>query len=222
MPLKLKTPPVAEPISLSEAKSYLRITDTDDDTLISSLITAMRQQCEAWTGRALMTQTWTLWLDHFPTSRSKNAPKEGYYQLPIDYFDGVDRLLEISRPPLQSVSFLKTYDTANAEAVFSATNYYVDTSSTPGRIALNQSCSWPTGLRAVNAVEVEFVAGYGNASDVPEAIKQGILLGIKHLFANKSKLFESDESSPGLLQLNQDMIPIPVMSMWMPYKVIKF
>ncbi len=222
MSIQLKTPPANEPVSLSEAKSYLRITDTDDDTLIGWLITATRQQAEEWTGRALVTQTWALWLDQFPRTESKKAPQEGFFQLPVDHFDQVERVMDIPRPPLQSVTHLKTYDTGNTASTFDASSYIIDTQATPGRIALNQGSSWPANLRAVNAVEVEFVAGYGPAADVPEAIKQGMLLWIKQLFANKSKLFESDESSPGLLQLNRDMIPIPAMSMWMPYKVVKF
>jgi len=218
MPHNLKTPPAEEPLALAQVKSYLRITDGDDDTLISALITAVRQQCEAWVGRALVTQTWSLWLDRFPASPCRNAPGEGYFQLPVHYFEEVTRWLEIPRPPLQSISFLKTYDPANTAALFDASCYFVDTQSTPGRISLNQGCSWPTNLRAVNAVEIEFIAGY--AVDVPEALKQGMLLSIKHLFVNRSKLFETDEPASGLLQFNQSMIPVPAQSMWMPYRIV--
>ena len=71
--------------------------------------------------------------------------------------------------------------------MFSSSNYLVDTASNPGRVALNQNSVWPTGLRSVNAVEIEFTAGYGTATDVPEAIKQGILLWIKLLFARSEE-----------------------------------
>jgi len=110
MAYQLKTPPAVEPVILSEAKSYLRITDTDDDAFINALITGVRQRFESWTARSLITQTWTLWLDGFPQKSRKDAPGEGYFELPVAYFDKADRVLEIPRPPLQSVTFLQTYE----------------------------------------------------------------------------------------------------------------
>ena len=220
MALKLKTPPASEPVSLSETKAYLRISDTDDDAFITSLITAVRQRFEEWGARSLITQTWTLWLDRFPRSEKRSTPKEGYFELPVDHFDDVNRLIEIPRPTLISVTFLQTYDTLNALTVFDSSNYLVDTVSSPGRVALNQGFAWPTVLRGINGVEIEFVAGYGDASAIPEPIKQGMLLWIKFLFAEKSKLFESDESTPGLLEINRVPLPAVVKSLWEPYRVI--
>jgi len=222
MALKLKTPPALEPVSLSEAKTYLRISDADDDAFITALVTAVRQRFEEWTGRSLITQTWVLWLDAFPRSENKNAPGEGYFELPVSHFDAVKRLIEMPRAPLISVTFLKTHDAANTETVFDSSNYLVDAVSQPGRIALNQGAEWPAGLRGVNAVEIEFVAGYGDASSVPEPVKQGMLFWVKFLFADKSKLFESDESTPGLLEINRVPIPAVVKALWEPYRILNF
>ena len=199
MALMIKTPPASEPVSLTEAKSFLRITDSDDDALITSLITAVRQKAESWTRRSFITQTWTLWLDLVP---------EGF-NVPIPL------------SPLQSITHIKSYDLANTASTFDSTNYLVDTASTPGRIALNDGQAWPIALRRINVLEVEFVAGFGDASSVPESIKQGILQWIKLLFANKSKLYESDESTSGLLELNRIPIPPAVMVLWEPYRVFK-
>ena len=210
MALKLKTSPSLEPVTLAEAKDLLRIDDSADDTLISSMITAIRQRAEEWTHRSFLTQTWTLWLDEFPFrpgGRTNNLN---------------GRVIIIPRPPMQSVIFIKTYDSDNAVSTFDANDYFVDSASSPGRIALNDSNSWPTSLRKINAVEVEFIAGYGSiASDVPEGIKQGMLQWIKLLFANKSKLYESDESSPGLLEMNRIPIPPLVMMLWEPYRLVQ-
>ena len=199
MALIIKTPPVSEPVSLAEAKSFLRITDADDDALITSLVTAVRQKAENWTRRLFITQTWVLWQDSVP--------------------DGFT--LSIPLSPLQSVSYIKSYDLSNVVSTFDSSNYLIDSSSTPGRVSLNDGQSWPTLLRRINALEVEFVAGFGGASSVPEPIKQGILQWIKLLFANKSKLFESDESTSGLLELNRLPIPPAVMVFWEPYRVFK-
>jgi uncharacterized phiE125 gp8 family phage protein len=219
MALKLKTAPASEPVSLSDTKTYLRITDGDDDAFVNGLITAVRQRFEEWAGRSLITQTWTLWLDGFSRREKNSSPREGYFELPVAHYDALQRVVEIPRSPLQSVTSLKTYDTASSATVFDKSNYLVDVVSSPGRIALNQGSTWPAGLRGINAVEIEFVAGYGNAADVPESIKQGMLLWIKLLFADKSKLFESDESTPGLLEINRVPIPAVVKALWEPYRI---
>ena len=210
MALKLKTPPPLEPVTLVEVKGLLRIDDSDDDSLISSMITAIRQRAEEWTRRSFLTQTWTLWLDEFPFRPGNTLNKLN---------GGV---IIIPRPPMQSVAFIKTYDSDNSTVTFDTSDYFVDTASSPGRVALNDNSSWPTLLRKFSAVEVEFIAGYGsNASDVPEGIKQGMLQWIKLLFANKSKLYESDESTLGLLEMNQIPIPPLVMMLWEPYRLVQ-
>ncbi len=218
MTLQRQSAPASEPLTAAETKSYLRVTDTDDDALIEGLIAAVRQQAEAFTGRALITQTWTLWLDRVPR-RKRSAGNAGIFQLPVDFFDGAARTIEIPRPPLQSVSFVNTYDTANNASTFDASRYWVDTASQPGRLALNEGASWPGNLRSVNAVEIQFVAGYGDASSVPDALKQGMLLWIKLLFADKGKLFESDESTAGLVELNREPLPPQVQSLWRPFRL---
>ena len=221
MALKLKIPPASEPLTLSEAKAYLRISDTDDDALISALISAVRQKFEDWARRSLITQTWTLWLDGLPNDAHSPQRLEGVFDFPVHLYERFCRTIEIPRGPLQAVTFFKTYDTADTAAVFDSSNYQVDAASVPGRIALKQTAAWPSGLREVNAVEIEFVAGYGNAADVPEPVKQGMLVWIKLLFAGKSKLFESDEATPGLLEFNRESIPVAVKALWQPYRIDK-
>ena len=219
MALKLKTPPASEPLTLAETKSYLKVTGTADDTLLNPLITAIRSSCEDWTGRALVTQTWTLWRDGFPHRQRDRLPHDGYFELPVDFADEAQRVIPIPRPPLQSVAFLKTYDTANPATTFDAGKYFVDTASEPGRIVLNPAGSWPAGLRPANAVEIEFVAGYGDAAAVPDALKQGMLLWIKLLYGDRNWLFEQGESTAGLVEFNRRDIPQPVISLWSPYKI---
>jgi uncharacterized phiE125 gp8 family phage protein len=222
MAYQLKTPPASEPVTLGDAKSYLSISDADDDAFITALIKAVRERFEFYADRSLITQTWTLWLDGFPVASKQGAPCDGNFELPVTYFDVAHRVLEIPRPRLLSVAFIKTYDTENSATVFASFNYFVDAASIPGRVALNQGANWPVSLRTVNAVEIEFSAGYGSAVDVPDAIKQGILLWIKLLFADKSKLFESDESTSGLAEFNRVPIPLVVKSLWEPHRGVKF
>ena len=57
--LKLITAPAEEPVSLTEAKTHLRVDTSADDTYIARLITSARAHVEeAILHRPLITQTW--------------------------------------------------------------------------------------------------------------------------------------------------------------------
>ena len=217
MAIKLKLAPATEPVTLSDAKTFLRVSGSTEDGVISPLISAVRQTCEAWTGRVLVTQTWTLWRDAFPQGPRRHAPDQGVFQLPVSHFDVTRTRIELPRPPLQLVTHLKTYDLKDQATVFPASNYLVDNVSEPGRIVLNAAAVWPTNLRSANSVEIEFVAGYGDAADVPSALKQGMLVWLQQLYSNKNWLFEPGAAVPGLLALNE--VPAPVITLWTPYKI---
>lgn len=58
------TAPATEPLTLAEAKLYLRIDNTHEDTLITDLIVAVRMIAESWLGRSLITQSWKLAYDY--------------------------------------------------------------------------------------------------------------------------------------------------------------
>ena len=64
--LALSAAPATEPITLTEAKLWLKVDDSTDDDLITALIIAARQACEDYTHRSLITQTWQMTLDRFP------------------------------------------------------------------------------------------------------------------------------------------------------------
>lgn len=222
MAIKLKTAPTTEPISLAEAKVWLRITDSVDDAIIGAMIASARRACEEYTGRALVTQTWTLWLDQFPCRESLGSPLAGWYEAPANHVIHVKRTIDIPRPPLQSVTFLKTYDIYHVASVFSASNYLIDTDREPGRLALNLGALWPVGLRYYKAIEIEFVAGYGTASTVPEDLKMGMYQLLKAMFAAKSRLFESDNEVAGIEMLTTTVgLPSFIKELWAPYRMIK-
>jgi len=164
MTCTLLTAPTIEPLTISDIESHSRLYSPDERVLIESYIVAARELVETWTNRALITQTWVLWLDSFPCGH-----------------------MSIPRPPLQAVTSITYFDEAGEEGTFSAENYIVDTASVPGRVALNASAMWPTTtLRAVNGVRVEFVAGYGDtADDVPMTIRQAMRLLVADWYENR-------------------------------------
>ncbi len=52
--------PAVEPLSLAEAKAFLRVETSDDDEVIGTLIAGSRIHVEAQTRRALITQNWRI------------------------------------------------------------------------------------------------------------------------------------------------------------------
>ncbi|MEM6397488.1 MAG: head-tail connector protein [Bacteroidota bacterium] len=55
--LTVHTPPAIEPISLAEAKNWLRVDNDADDSLIETMITSARMAAENYTNRKFITQT---------------------------------------------------------------------------------------------------------------------------------------------------------------------
>lgn len=55
-----------EPITLTEAKLYLKVDYTDEDTLITSLIKSVREHVENFTGLSLVAKTVEIFLDYIP------------------------------------------------------------------------------------------------------------------------------------------------------------
>ena len=76
MPAFLLTAPALEPLSLLDAKSFLRVEHDADDVLIASLVSAARNHVEAMARSALIAQTWRLVLDRWPDD-GRIAPRIG-------------------------------------------------------------------------------------------------------------------------------------------------
>jgi len=68
MPSILLAGPAAEPVTLAEAKQFLRVEHDDDDDIIAALIAGSRIHVETQTRRALITQSWRLTRDVWPAA----------------------------------------------------------------------------------------------------------------------------------------------------------
>ena len=63
--LQITTEPTQEPLSLQEVKEYLRVEDSTDERIIRPFIETARRICEEHTGRSLMTQTHSFFVDAY-------------------------------------------------------------------------------------------------------------------------------------------------------------
>lgn len=198
MALELDTAPASEPVTLQEAKDHLRINANDDDAYIKVLITAAREQAEDYLHRALINQTWKLYLSAFPFDTRGEFPEA----------------IIVPKPPLSSVTSITYTDTDGASQTVSSSDYSVDTVSEEGRITPAWGETWPSSRAIPNAVIVTFVAGYGSgASSVPARIKQGMLLVIGDMFEHRETLVIGTTTAK-LLQTAE--------TLWSPYRVERF
>lgn len=163
---KVITAPTTEPISTTEAKLYLKVDDSTDDTLIASLIKAVRQACEKYTGRQLITATLEANLDEFPDKSE-------------------DYTFELYGCPVSKINSIKYYDSSDVLQTLSTSVYLADYVSEPSRVSLAIGQSWPDVSGRINAVVINYECGYGSASSVPDAIKAGLYLHLGHLYENR-------------------------------------
>jgi uncharacterized phiE125 gp8 family phage protein len=175
MALIIISPPSTEPITVAEAKASpsLRVAVATDDTDIGTLITTARMQVEDYTNHALITQTWELVLDGFPS---------GGIVLPL--------------PPLQSVTSIKYIDTDGTQQTLSSSLYDLDSDTEPGMVAPAYGESWPSTRDEINAVRVRYVAGFGAASDVPEDIKTCIKFIVGVTYDNSQGIIGGQQMIP--------------------------
>ena len=167
MAIDIVTPAATEAITLSEAKNFLRVDHSDDDALISALISAARQMCESYTRRILVTTTIDEYFDKFPTNRWNN----------------LSNLLYLSRGPVASISSVKYVDEIGSEITISTDGYITDTISEPARV---QSVSgWFAAAGVVNQVIVQYVVG-SDVSSIPKPLIQGMMLVISDLYDQRS------------------------------------
>lgn len=186
--LELTSPPAEVPVSLAEAKAYLRLDASDEDDLLTSLVQAATDRLErrdGILGRPLVTQTWSL---VYPV-----AP--------------IGDLLELPMPEVQSVSSITYYDTDNASQTFSSSDYRLVSVADYSAIELVQGSSWPSVYTREDAMTVSVVAGYGAASAVPEPIKVAIKMLAAHWFENRGVLSIGTIAPPMQYALESVLMP---------------
>lgn len=154
------TPPTIEPVTLTEAKMHLRLTEDDEDIWINNKISAAREYCENYCGQAFATQTIEMYMYAFPR-----------FGFPL------------SRGSVQSITSIKYKDYMGVESTLASTDYIVDTDSDAGAVVLAYGKAWPSFTPyPINPIKVTYVAGM---TEVPKTIKQAMLLLIGYWYANR-------------------------------------
>lgn len=153
------TPPAAEPLTLAEVRAHLRLDDTQEDALLSSLIATAREHLERETGLCLMAQAWRLYLDDWPA----------------------DGIIRIAKSPVQAIQTVTVFDADGAPLHVPPEDHLLDGAGRPARLWLRNP---PAPGQTLNGIEIEFSAGFGEAgTDVPDTLKRAMLIHVGHMFA---------------------------------------
>ena len=163
---KILTEPASEPITTADAKTHLRVSNTDDNDYIDSLVKAARMYAEQATDRALITQAWEAYLQKFPTATDQNE-------------------IAIIKCPVTAITKIEYYDTDNTLQTLDASIYEAAIEFEPAIIRLAANQSWPEVYDRKKAIIITFQTGYANAAAVPTPIIQAMKMIIGHHYENR-------------------------------------
>ena len=153
--------PAAEPISLAQAKAFLRVETADDDDVITALVAGARMHVEAQTRRALITQRWRLSFDCWPANGR----------------------ITVRPAPLQSLDAARVYD---PEGMAHDVDLQAFVPDLAGSALAFPPWAVPAPGREAAGLELDVTVGYSDAAaDVPEPLRQAIRLLAAHWYENR-------------------------------------
>lgn len=158
----LLQPPAVEPLSLAEAKAWLRVDHADEDDLIAGLVVSARAMVETFTRCVLIEQTWRVTLDDWPP----------------------DRVVRLAPGPFRSLVAARVIAADETAQPVAPSHYALDASPHAARLRILGDAPRPG--RLIAGVEIDFMAGYGpSASDVPAPLRQAIRLLVARLYERR-------------------------------------
>ena len=166
MALQLRDGPAQEPVSLLEAKDFMRLDGSEDDVLVSTLITAARIHIETTLGKILITQNWSYFLDTWPKTKTT--------YLPLD--------------PIQTIEEVRFHNDQGSYEVIPLEDYSTDIISNHPRIRFHGTKP-ANSTKHLNQLEIRFTAGFGDEpADVPSDLKQALLMLATHWFEQRDPI----------------------------------
>jgi uncharacterized phiE125 gp8 family phage protein len=183
--------PAIEPVSLAEAKLHLRVDTAAEDALISSLILTSRLHIETALDLALITQSWSTFIDTWPG----------------------DPVIALPLRPVQAITAVRLYAGDGTYETLNPSRYLLDGAGSPARLVRRSPATYPRPGRIANGIEIAFTAGYGNTpADVPAPIRQSILLLVAHWYEHR-EIVDTTASAVRVPTLVSDLLQ--------PYRTIR-
>jgi len=165
--------PVALALTMADARKAVRLEedDTSLDTMIEIWVAGITAEAETQTRRAFVNRSMRVTLDAFPDA------------------------IQLSAPTF-SVEAVRYLDPNGVEQTLDPADYYVDKVTVPGYIVPARGKAWPATEAHVNAVSVDYTAGYGpTAATVPDTVRLYILARLTEMFDPAAREFKETQAS---------------------------
>ena len=148
---------VLPPEAAGAAKAYLRVERSDEDGLISGLVAAAAELCEAFIGGPLLIRGF---VETIPADRAWRR---------------------LTRTPVRAITLVETVPAQGAPGVLPGDAYAIDIDPAgDGWIRM-------TGPGEARRIRVGYQAGLAGAwADLPMALRQGILRLAAHFYTNRA------------------------------------
>lgn len=160
--------PALEPVTLAEAKAFLRVDDTAEDGMLATLITAARLHVEGTTARALIAQSWRAVLDCWPA----------------------DRVVKLPVAPLIGLTAVTAYDIGGNAHPIGLSQFQIE--AAPARLLLPQDVAGMPVARERQGIEIDYAAGFGSAAAaVPADLRQALLTLVAHWHEHRDSASEA-------------------------------
>jgi uncharacterized phiE125 gp8 family phage protein len=177
------TPPLVEPLTLVEMRAHLRLDTQDEDDLLLALATVAREHLERETGLVLAARDFRLCRDDWPE----------------------DGILTIARGPVRAVTGVAVYDGEGEPRAVDLDGHLLDGQARLARLWLRDV---PVPGQALNGIEIEFTAGFGESgADVPETLKRAMLLHVAAMYACRGVV--GVEAQPAVVPRGYDRLIAP-------------
>lgn len=186
----LVTPPSGDVVTLTEAKAWLWVDHTSDDTLIGAMIAGAIANLDGWNGilgRCLLTQVWRQDFAEWDARGELRLPFKGVTAVAVKYYD--------------SDNTLQTVSSSLYELLEDASSSFV---------RFKADFSEPSYYDRSDAIQVTVTAGYADAAAVPEAIKTAIKMMVAHWYANRETVAAQQMST----------VPFAAEHLLMPYRSV--
>lgn len=158
----LTTPPTVEPLSLAEAKAWLRLDTADEDATVSALIVAARSLVERSARRLLMRQEWRIPLDAWPA--------DGVLPLPL--------------APVSAISAIRVLAADGTPSPVASTAYRLEGFRDPPLLVITGAV--PTPGRPRDGIEIDVICGFSDdPAAVPEPLRHAVRLLVARWFEHR-------------------------------------